>query len=54
MIYSCFRDHDPATGRHVESDPIGLDGGINTYSYVEALPIMSIDPDQGITCSMSR
>jgi RHS repeat-associated protein len=38
-----FRDYDPAVGRYVESDPIGLKGGNNTYSYVLDNPVNYID-----------
>ena len=44
LNYNYFRDFDPATGRYVESDPIGLRGGINTYAYAGSNPLFSSDP----------
>ena len=44
LHYNGFRDYDPATGRYIQSDPIGLAGGLNTYGYVGGVPVGADDP----------
>ncbi len=44
LHYNYFRDYDPAIGRYIESDPVGLLSGTNTYSYVRANPLKNTDP----------
>lgn len=44
LHYNYFREYEPAIGRFIESDPIGLDGGINTYLYGKGNPLFFVDP----------
>jgi len=44
LNYNFFRDYNPAIGRYVEADPIGLAGGVNPFVYVSNNSINWIDP----------
>jgi RHS repeat-associated protein len=44
LHYNYHRYYDPSTGRYITSDPIGLEGGLNTYLYAKANPLRYIDP----------
>jgi RHS repeat-associated protein len=44
LYYNYFRDYDPTMGRYIESDPIGLGSGVNTYAYGNGNPITNSDP----------
>ncbi len=41
--YNINRDYNPITGRYIQSDPIGLDGGFSTFAYVNGNPVMVVD-----------
>jgi RHS repeat-associated protein len=45
LHYNNFRDYDPSAGRYIQSDPIGLRGGINIYTYALLSPLRFVDLD---------
>ena len=43
LHFNRFRDYDPATGRYLTPDPLGLKGGLNSYRYTPN-PVDYVDP----------
>jgi RHS repeat-associated protein len=44
LHYNYFRYYNPQTGRYITPDPIGLEGGINLFAYVQNNPVNRVDP----------
>lgn len=44
LNYNYFRDYDPTGGRYVQSDPVGMRGGLSTYGYASKNPMSLVDP----------
>jgi RHS repeat-associated protein len=45
LNYNLMRDYNAKLGRYVQSDPIGLLGGLNGYGYVGQNPLWAFDAD---------
>jgi len=52
IVQNRFRDYDPATGRYLTPDPLGVQGGLNTYRYTRN-PVDYIDPLGLSSCEAS-
>jgi RHS repeat-associated protein len=44
LDYNVNRDYEPATGRYIQADPMGLAAGTSLYGYVGSNPTIAIDP----------
>jgi RHS repeat-associated protein len=45
LHYNYHRDYDSGTGRYLQPDPTGLEGGLNLYTYADSNATMFFDPD---------
>lgn len=44
LHYNWNRYYSPRMGRYISSDPIGIEGGLNTYTYALSNPVKYTDP----------
>ena len=54
LHYNWHRYYDPDIGRYITADPIGLEGGVNLYTYVENNPVKLVDPPGALGAAGNR
>jgi RHS repeat-associated protein len=52
LYYNINRDYDPKAGRYIQTDPIGLKGGLNTYAYAYSNPLFYYDSSGLCSCDI--
>jgi len=45
LAFNINRYYDKTSGRYIQADPIGLDGGWNRFGYVGGNPLNAVDPE---------
>jgi RHS repeat-associated protein len=45
LAWNLWRHYDPRTGRYTQTDPIGLEGGVNPTIYALSSPVRFVDVD---------
>lgn len=43
ILLNGFRAYNVKIGRYMQSDPLGLEAGWNTYAYVASSPVEALD-----------
>ncbi|XYI01754.1 RHS repeat-associated core domain-containing protein [Sorangium sp. So ce1128] len=54
LYYNGHRYYDPETGAYLSPEPIGLEGSLKAYAYVDNYPLEWVDADGLLRCVITR